>query len=401
MGSNKKHISALDFIRALAIIHIFMYHYYLEWFHGSFLIELGGLGENLKNFQVFQDGGVVGFIKNSFSYFFIYGFTSVNVFLVLSGFVLAFSFYNKGEFSVIKKATDWVRYFLKRFERILIPFYISVLAGIGFWLLRNLLFPDLSAPPLFQAFDLLKLFFFPLLFFDIQFLQLFSGDYWFIPLILQLYLIFPLLYWILKKTGVKGFLFLTFTITVAFRLYAAYFLDTVPMGVSYPTENTYRLFSFFLPRLFEFSFGIGLAYIYATKENIITKLQGLIPFLAGALLTFGGSLLNMYQWGWALSDPIVGIGLFIVFLNIGTFLTKSQKVAGFLKKISDSAYETFLLHHYFLNYIFLTFIFTIGFAGNETAFWIGMPLFFICSVMIGRGAKKVSDVVVLALSKRS
>lgn len=377
-----------------------MYHYYLEWFHGSFLVEPVGLAGNIKNLQVFSDGGFIGFIKNLFSYLFIYGFTSVNVFLVLSGFVLALSFYNKGEFTVIKRGLDWLRYFLKRFERILIPFYISIIGGIIFWLLRNILFPELSAPPLFQAFDVVKLLFFPLLFFDIQFLQLFNGDYWFIPLILQLYLLFPVLYWILKKTGVKGFLFLTFVITVLFRLYAAYFLSSVPMGVNHPSENSYRLFSFFLPRLFEFSFGMGLAYIHATKKDIIKKFHGVVPFFAGIIITFSGSFFNMYQWGWSLSDPIIAVGLFIIFLNIGIWLSRKERVAAFLSKISASAYEIFLLHHYFLNYIFLTFIFIIGFSGNETIFWVGMPIFFFCTILIGRGANKLSNIVVSSLKQK-
>jgi peptidoglycan/LPS O-acetylase OafA/YrhL len=226
--ARSKHILVLDLVRALAMIHIILYHYFLEWYHGSFLIVPEGILANLSRLEIFKDGGFLGFIKNLFGFLFAYGFTSVNLFLVLSGFVLTLSLLKRQEQGI---KVRWFSYLLKRFKRILVPFYISVLVGIGFLYLRNYLFTSLSAAPIFGLFDLLKTLFVPLLFFDIQFLQKFNGDYWFIPLILQLYLVFPLLFAAMKKFGVWKFISVVLAVTIGYRFLASYYLDSVPMGV--------------------------------------------------------------------------------------------------------------------------------------------------------------------------
>lgn len=297
-----KRIDLLDFVRALAIMHIIMYHYYLEWFKGSFLVVPDGLAANLPRLEVFKDGGVIGLLKNLFSFIFAYGFTSVNLFLLLSGFVLTYSLLMRaGKAGKPENGADaekggaakmgavkmnWIPYLLKRFKRILVPFYISVVIGIGFLYLRNALFSALAAAPAYNLWDCLKLVFVPFVFYDIQFLQMFNGDYWFVPLILQLYLIFPLLYFLLKRFGPWKFLVGTFALTVAYRFIAAYFLDSVPMGVIYPSSNSYRLFSFFLPRLFEFSLGMALAYWHVNKAYFLDRMTCWVCVSAGLVFSF-------------------------------------------------------------------------------------------------------------------
>lgn len=382
------HIAALDYIRAFAILHIVLYHYFLEWFHGSFLIVPDGIGPNLPRLEVFKDGGLLGMIKNIFSFVFVYGFTSVNLFLVLSGFVLTFSLLNHQKAG---KVTRWLDYLWKRLKRIFIPFYISVFLGIGFLYLRNFLFPQFAADPVYNLFDVFKLFIPPFVFYDIQFVQKFNGDYWFIPMILQFYLIFPLLFMILKKVGVKKFLAGAFLLAAFYRLFASYYLNTVPMGVIYPAENSYRLFSFFLPRLFEFCLGMGLAKLQFEHSKVLEKLSRGRYLLMGAVLVFVGFILDTFRLGWSVSDLVSATGLFIFFLGISTRIGAGKKISGVLKKVSDSSYEIFLLHHYFLNYFLMPLLITWNFQ-NETGFWIFLPVFVIMAYLTGEAGRLLSVV---------
>jgi peptidoglycan/LPS O-acetylase OafA/YrhL len=398
--AKKGRIEVLDIIRALAIIHVIVYHYYIEWFQGSFLIVPNGILANITRLEVFKDGGITGFIKNLFSFIFVYGFSSVNLFLILSGFVLAYSMLKRdnGENKIIKSGHSWLKFFGRRMKRIFVPFYVSVLIGIAFLFLRNILFPSLSAVPVYNIFDVLKLIFVPFIFYDMSLLQLFNGDYWFVPLILQLYLVFPLLYLLLKKIKPARFLLLVFIAAVSYRMYASYFLDTVPMGVIYPSQNSYRLFSFFLPRLFEFSLGMAAAYYYFKNHTFIKKMSSGICIFAGAFLALCGYSFNAYRWGWAFSDPFAGTGLFLLFLGLGRIIMKSKIAEKILMKTGGASYETFLLHHYFLNYMLMPAIMVFGFK-QEWAFWVLMPVYVAVSVVLGIGGKAVSDSFVVMISR--
>ncbi len=389
-------IEVLDYVRGLAIIHIILYHYFMEWFHGSFLIVPEGVAANMSRLEMFHDGGVLGFVKNMFGFLWVYGFFSVNLFLVLSGFVLTYSAL-KNEIRLIDDVRpvtffDNMRvlfvFYWKKMKRVLIPLYISILIGIGFLYLRNVLFPSLGGAPIYTGFDVLKLFFVPLLVFDIPFLQKFNGDLWFITLILQVYILFPLLYRGLKSFGVWKFLALLFAITVGFRYLITYQGLSSPMGVIADAPHSYRLFSFFLPRLVEFGFGMGLAYLFLTGKDVLVKMSGWRGFLGGVALALTGFVFDMYRWGWPYADLMAAVGLFVVFLNIGVLFAKVELMRRVMVFLSDSSYENFLLHHYFLNY-FLMPLLLVGGLIRESVFWLMMPVFVVGSVGIGWAAQKI------------
>lgn len=391
-------IEVLDYVRGLAIIHIILYHYFLEHFGGRFLIVPDGIAANIERLRIFQDGGVLEWMKNIFGFFFAYGFFSVNLFLLLSGFVLTYSALkserkaptssNTEPHSFIEKIHALVQFYWRKMKRVVIPLYISIIIGIGFLYLRNILFPQFAAAPVYSLIDILKLLFIPFFVYDIVFLQKFNGDLWFITLILQLYILFPLLHHQLKRWGVWKFLAAMLVITLAYRYIATYWLSTAPMGVIYPAEHSYRLFSFFLPRLFEFCFGMALAYLYMQKNDALERLTGAWGFIGGVVLTFAGFAFDMYRWGWPYSDLTVSIGLFLVFLNIGALLGRSSLIARVMVFLSDSSYENFLLHHYWLNYFLTPLLLVLGLQG-EGVFWAVMPFYVLGAIAIGWGAQKI------------
>lgn len=387
-------IEVLDFIRGLAIIHIIFYHYFLEWFrgffHGNFLIVPDGVIANISQLTMFHDGGVLGLVKNIFGFLFAYGFFSVNLFLLLSGFVLTLSALRSN--MEISSLRDLGLFYWKKLKRIVVPMYISILIGIGFLYLRNFLFPQFAANPIYTLIDIVKLLFAPFLVYDMPLLQKFNGDLWFITIILQFYILFPLLQYALKKFGVWKFLACAFVLTVGYRYFATYGISAAPMGVMYPSQYGYTAFSFFLPRLFEFACGMGLAAVYFKRENILQTLMSGPAFLIGIILSCVGFMLDMYRWGWPYADLTVSIGLFLFFLNLGARLSRLSILRKSMLILSDLSYDIFLLHHYLINYFLMPLLLVLGLQ-NEMFFWIAMPLFFIGSVGLGWVEQKIGSVI--------
>jgi len=381
-------IEVLDCVRGIAIIHIILYHYFLERYHGSFLIAPEGVVANLSRLTIFQDGGALGFLKNFFGFLFAYGFFSVNLFLLLSGFVLTLSAIRKNE--TISTLGELGMFYWKKLKRIIIPLYVSILIGVGFLFLRNYLFPSFISAPIYTWIDALKLLFPPFLVFDLPLLQKFNGDLWFITLILQLYILFPLLQYGLRKLGVWKFLLVTLVLTVGYRYFATYGISAAPMGVMYPSQYGYVAFSFFLPRLVEFSFGMALASLYFERNTILEKIMSVPAFLLGIVITFVGFSFDMYRWGWAYADLTVAIGLFLVFINLGAFFSKLNPIKSLMLFLSDSSYENFLIHHYWLNYFLAPLALIAGLQG-ESWFWIIMIPFVLGSVFFAWGAQKIGS----------
>lgn len=376
-GSHSKRIVSLDILRALAILNVVVYHFYSKWFNASFLIVPDGVAANLGRLEIFKGGTFFDLVKNIVSFVFVYGFMAVNVFLILSGFVLMYSVLRNPEKS--DKEGFW-KFVWKRCKRIILPLYVSILIGVGIIILRNVLFPNFAGDFLFGWLDALKLLVFPFLFFDTEVLQKFAGVYWFIPLILQLYLLFPLLSKWLRKVGPWKFLIPVLLITLVYRAYATYFLDTVPMGVVYPTKNSYSLFTFFLPRLFEFALGMAIAWWYHESPKLLDRLRGFWPVLLGLALTFSGYFLNMYKPGWIFSDLVVAPGLFVVLLAVSRLIEKSPILERFFLRMGDISYELYLIHDYILGYFIIPLIFTYP-IHSEIWFWAILPVYLILSVM--------------------
>ena len=61
-----------------------------------------------------------------------------------------------------------------------------------------------------------------------------------------------------------------------------------------------------------------------------------------------------------------------------------KKPKKFLNKTGESAYEIYLWHHYFLNYILMYLFVTLGVKGDERVFWGVMPVYFVIVILMGR-----------------
>lgn len=384
-ASQKQHLTILDYVRALAMLQIILYHWWMEFFKGSFLPVVGTISENFQHIMVFGHGTIPQEIGNALSFLVAYGFGGVPVFLILSGFVLTYAFAEK-------KIDHWGQFLWKRITRLLVPFYLSLFLGIGFLFLRNWLFPSVAALPVYTWIDFFKVTFLPFfLLFDVGLLQKFNGDYWFIPVILQLSIAFPILLWLLKKIGIRWFFAITLFLTFTWRFAATYYFSSAPLGLIYPAEHSYRYFISIIPRLFEFTFGMCLGF-WQLKKDILGKMLGVWPFLSGVILMLLGAASYYHPVSWLWCDALFGIGLLVVMMNLGSVFAKNRFLEKGLRFLSLQSYDLYLTHHYLMNYLIWPFIYVMGWW-NVQSFWLFMPLFVVGAFALAQGMLKLGSKV--------
>jgi peptidoglycan/LPS O-acetylase OafA/YrhL len=164
-------------------------------------------------------------------------------------------------------------------------------------------------------------------------LYYFSPAWWFFGLILQLYLIYPLLWKVLRRIG--PFSFLTIGLLVGFvgrslgALVFGEYLDAWLRG------------AIFLTRLPEFVFGISLAaWLHRMPDQTDRWLRRPAILLASMLSLVAGGALALTLPGMAVAPFLLGVGAFVL-LYAAFARTKSQIGTW----IGRHSYSLYLLHH--------------------------------------------------------
>lgn len=284
-------IEFIDFAKGFVIISIIFYHYLL------------------------------GLVDKPWSQFISYGGFGVHMFVILSGFGLSLS------------PNQSVQYFYrKRFLKILLPYYIF----ISFIFLLNFRLPVYPNDGLYAWLG--HIFFFKM--FDERIVTSFGYYLWFISMILQLYIVYPLLVSAYNRLGIYRFLGLVFSISIAWLL-----------GISFLNLETMRTlnsagFSF----LWEFGLGIVLGKLFKEKQvmfwDIKNRSLSLLSFLIGGILAAilsikGGSLgftLNMFP------AAISFVSLTILMYSLLSSSTVFAKVRQYFVSIGHLSYELYLVH---------------------------------------------------------
>ena len=286
---------------------------------------------------------------NFFNFVFGLGYQAVHLFFILSGFGLTLSAL------LVEKKTDRIRWFgfiKKRFIR-LYPSYWLILA---IYLLLNFF-------QYYSFLGLLKTYVKGAIFLDV------IPATWYIPILLQLYLLFPFLFYFLKKLSIKNFLLLSLlvkTVSSAIIITTSLLAFDKILGFGYGGLAPGGIA---LTRLFEFCFGMAIAKYWFTHERSVdafTVFQKPKAIILGIFLECLGIFLSLKYTairfidhdipvGLFISDAFIGIGIFIISLNL-VFLVDGllkSKSKAWLDLISNGTYEAYLVHSIVLSY-FLT-----------------------------------------------
>lgn len=289
--NNTKKIDAVDFIKALAITCVVIYHFitqYMRWLPDTF----------------YRLSYVLG--------------TGCHAFLVVSGLGLYYSFK--------RHPLSAPRFWLKRLSKVYFPYIIIVI--ISYFCENIYLASDVDRFSALMSHVFLYKMFFP------QYEVTFGGHFWFISTIIQFYFVFPLLVQVYKKLGTRKYLILAFILNVLWAVF------TVIAGIN--GERVWN--SFFLQFLFEFSVGMAAADHIDEVVEWYKKTSALKLFLLGScgyilllICYFSGGILGSF------SDAPSAAGFVLCALALYKLSVKPFNAV--MIKLSAISYEWYLVHY--------------------------------------------------------
>lgn len=378
-----KKIIYLDYLRIFACLGVFACHLWV----GGILPNAGSLTTSLSHLApeclgiqgdalyrcgfdtlfLFPNNSWEHFLFNCFNFVFGIGYQAVPLFFILSGFGLTLSaLLAEEKIARIR----WFDFLKKRFFR-LYPSYWLILA---IYLLLNF--------PKYHSFlGLLKTYVKGSIFLDV------IPATWYIPILLQLYLLFPFLFYFLKKLPIKSFLILSLlvkTVSSAVIITVSLLAFDKILGFGYGALAPGGIA---LTRVFEFCFGMAIAKYWFNRGRSIdafTVFQKPYVIILGVLLECSGLFLSLkysavpFQGhdipvGLFISDAFIGVGIFILSLNLVFLIDRllKNKSKAWLAPVSNGTYEAYLVHGVLLSY-FITLLIepSLKFLGSSTSYFI-------------------------------
>ena len=263
-----------------------------------------------------------------------FGWQGVHIFIILSGFGLAYSCAKKPQ------TFSWLDWFSRRMRRVLPVYWIAVL--LSFPLLAYLSNFNFAVIRTILDFFLLTNVF-------ENFRGQATGAFWYVPFIIGAYLLFPLLYNRFKKyatwQGYLMILLVTLAIEFIYRGIAIYYLDGLPIAHSdkflevIPRDvhalNHYpdwffgffqrrSPFGFILARIGEFTLGIVAGLAFANNSNLVNQIviNFYIGWLGVVIWLVGQALLYVGLWGWIFTDFVIALGMILRMINLANFSQK-------------------------------------------------------------------------------
>jgi peptidoglycan/LPS O-acetylase OafA/YrhL len=292
-----KRLLWLDVAKGLAILWVVYFHFFNTYFeHGELppadWSSLFATASTLFGHIWLQISGL--------------GFHAVGVFIILSGWALMESTARRGE----SGALEWGMWYRSRFLRLYPMYWVAHLV--------YLVSPFVVRPEQVDGRIVLSLLGLRFVNIEMNYYYL-NPAWWYFSMLIQFYLLFPLLFWTARKLGPWTFLFIAC---------AAGFLVRYLMLVVYPQNGMWIQGGFAICRLPEFALGMALGMWHSKSTARAERF-----FLGGAGLLTGLLLypaaLQLYKNGYAY--------IFVDFATGACCLLEIVGVAGIIARFTGPA----------------------------------------------------------------
>lgn len=320
----------IDATRGFSILWIAYFHFFITWANGRLPWPFNPAYFSLYTEQcgVTSFAGQIGCDAEAlFVAFSQLGSQAVGVFLLLSGFGLVYALGASG-----RPAGRWRGWYRHRLLR-LFPMY---------WMAH---FVYLVSPFVKRTDPL-----------DWRFLASFLGNriwppelfyylnpaWWFFGLILQLYLVFPVLLAALNRLGPIAFVVACALFTIASRAMLLFVLEA---------NGNFVQGAFFGSRLWEFGAGMSLGFLLRHhREQTLEWVLGLPGLLAGVVLYVLGFLSYRPGFSYTCTDGLIGTGLFLLLAHLNQLLLLVPGLRKPLVLLGVYSYGLYLLHEPYVLY---------------------------------------------------
>jgi len=309
-----KRLLWLDISKALAICFVVYFHFFKTYFeHGSIPpADWSGFATSIATILRYVWLQVSGL-----------GFHAVSVFIILSGWALMQSTASR----LANGPVRWGAWYRARFLR-LYPMY---------WVAHLVYLVSPFVARLEQVDSRIILSLLGLRFIDItmNFMYL-NAAWWYFSMLIQFYLIFPLLFWAAQRLGPWTFLL----IACALGFFVRYL-----MLVVYPQDGLWILGGFAICRLPEFALGMTLGMWHsrstARAERFFLRGAGLVT----GLLLYPAAL-QLYHNGYAyiFVDFATGVCCFLEVVGVAGIISRFAGPAKVFGLVGTFSYGLYLVH---------------------------------------------------------
>jgi len=264
------------------------------------------------------------------------GFHAVGAFIILSGWTLMQSTMVRAESGPIA----WTKWYGARFVRLYPMYWVAHLV--------YLLSPSVARLEPVDSRIILSLLGLRFINIEMNFMYL-NAAWWYFSMLIQLYLIFPLLFWRARKWGPWPF----FLFACALGFFARYLLLDV-----YPVHGLWTLGGFAICRLPEFAFGmaLGMWHVESTRDRRAatstepagSRVEWLLlrgPGLIAGILLYPLAL-KLYANGivYVFCDFGTGACCFLAIVGIAGLISRVAPLAKTIILVGMYSYGLYLIH---------------------------------------------------------
>jgi peptidoglycan/LPS O-acetylase OafA/YrhL len=309
-----KRLLWIDISKGLAILFVAYFHFFRTYFEHGTLPPADWSGLATSALTILR---LVWFKVSGL------GFHAVGVFILLSGWTLMQSTMRRAESGAIV----WGTWYHARFLRLYPMYWVAHLV--------YLVSPFVARLEPVDSRIILSLL--GLRFVDIQmnFMYL-NAAWWYFSMLIQFYLIFPLLFWAARRLGPVRFLL----IACATGFFARYLLLVV-----WPQNGLWVLGGFAVCRLPEFALGMSLAMWHARSSARLEwfLLRG-AGFVVGLLLYPAALLLYHGATAYVFVDFATGACCFLEIVGIAGLILLFKGLANVFGLVGLYSYGLYLIH---------------------------------------------------------
>ncbi len=325
-----KRLLWVDLLKAVALIWIFLNHLVERLFGAPYIANpFAGwppFQERLAQLSPLTGHGFWDIPINLLRYIGWSGDQGVQLFLVTSGFGLAWGLlHSRGT-----QPLELKRFYIRRLERIYPQWWGAHAIFLALWLITGI---GLSAANPATYLSILGIRVTPNL------LYYFSPAWWYIGLIIQLYLVFPILWQALNRIGPLRLLIATGVVAFPIRAAGLFFftgyLDAWQRG------------AIFITRLPEFVFGICLAaWLFQDFEATTRRLRSLRTLAMAVGLYALGTVLSLTLFGMTFAPFLLAVGSFVIlYAVLGAISNAANRLVKPGLWTGEHSYSLYLMHH--------------------------------------------------------
>lgn len=333
-GIPSQKLAWLEGIRIVAAVAILLYHAQLYFTDYAYTPQPTGLLDNFHRIGVANTHLGNNWLLQLLATPFWFGFQFVDVFVLISGFVAMLSL--RGQ-----PLRLW-QFYQRRLLRILMPFWtVAWLSYPALWAIG--VATQSYTPNLWHVFVGAT---FPLFFqYDAQLLLPTSGPWWFVPLIVSLVLVFPLLWWLMRRWGARNLLIVSLLVAISYRAVAVFYFGGHPTYVSLETPAGWSPFLSVLAKQDTFVCGMVAAQLYIQKRGLFSWQPARV--LCWGLLCYAlGFCCQFSQVGWIVADLLLAIGLATCCMVLFHYLERWTELRQAMISLGCHSYSYFLIHNF-------------------------------------------------------